>query len=129
MSPDEVAEHYGGTHVPMHVTDNLPTGSEWKLTQFLDLFSMPEATLLADIVEVRAASLLAHGGIGIDLLGATDLLFSFSSYEVHVVDFPCLQYGAVPCDLLLQYTPFHDLYHYTTKRQMYSGLLYSNGAL
>lgn len=57
VSPDEVAEHYGGTHVPMHVTDNLPTGSEWKLTQFLDLFSMPEATLLADIVEY----LLGHG--------------------------------------------------------------------
>ena len=53
MSSDEVIERYGGIHVPMHVLDNLPTTSNWKLTQFLDLFSIPEATLFADISEVR----------------------------------------------------------------------------
>lgn len=53
VSADEVLEHYGGTHVPMHVMDRLPSSGNWKLTQFLDLFSIPEATLLADVLQVR----------------------------------------------------------------------------
>ncbi len=35
----------------MSVMDNVSSSSKWKLTQFLDLFSMPEATLLADVTE------------------------------------------------------------------------------
>ena len=52
MSSEEVFELYGGLHVPMHVMDNLLTSSKWKLTQFLDLFSLPEATLYADVSQV-----------------------------------------------------------------------------
>lgn len=46
---EELFELYGGLHVPMHVMDNLPTTSKWKLTHFLDMFSIPEATLFADV--------------------------------------------------------------------------------
>ena len=49
-------KYYGGTHVPMHVMDSVPSGSKWKLTQFLDNFSIPEATLFADVLEVHAYS-------------------------------------------------------------------------
>ena len=52
VAPEEVQKHYGGTHVPMHVMDSAPSGSKWKLTQFLDNFSIPEATLFADVLEV-----------------------------------------------------------------------------
>lgn len=52
VEPEEVYKHYGGTHVPMHVMDSSPSGSKWKLTQFLDNFSIPEATLFADVLEV-----------------------------------------------------------------------------
>ena len=38
--------------MPMHVMDSVPSGSKWKLTQFLDNFSIPEATLFADVLEV-----------------------------------------------------------------------------
>ena len=48
----EVFELYGGLHVPMHVMDNLLTSSKWKLTQFLDMFSLPEAALYADVSQV-----------------------------------------------------------------------------
>lgn len=51
VSADTVLEHYRGTHVPMHVTDQLPTSSHWRLTQFLDLFSIPDCTLYANIIE------------------------------------------------------------------------------
>jgi len=57
VSAEEIMEHYGGTHIPMHVMDRLPSSMNWKLTQFLDLFSIPEATLLADISEVGATYL------------------------------------------------------------------------
>ena len=40
----------------MHVMDNLPTTSKWKLTHFLDMFSIPEATLFADVSQVRLIS-------------------------------------------------------------------------
>ena len=42
--------------MPMHVMDSAPSGSKWKLTQFLDNFSIPEATLFADILEVLCLS-------------------------------------------------------------------------
>ena len=54
----EVFSLYGGLHVPMHVTDNLLTSSKWKLTQFLDMFSLPEATLYADLSQVSPTQLL-----------------------------------------------------------------------
>ncbi len=52
MDQSEVLSLYGGLHVPMHVMDNLLTTSKWKLTQFLDMFSLPEATLYADVSQV-----------------------------------------------------------------------------
>ncbi len=53
VSVEEVCELYGGLHVPMHVMDRHSTTSRWKLTQFLDMFSLPEATLFADVIQVR----------------------------------------------------------------------------
>lgn len=52
MELSEVVELYGGLHVPVRVMDNLVTSSKWKLTQFLDMFSLPEATLYADVSQV-----------------------------------------------------------------------------
>ena len=52
MSKRELLELYGGLHVPMHVMDNLPTTSKWKLTQFLDMFSFSETALFADVSQV-----------------------------------------------------------------------------
>lgn len=52
MSSGELLGLYGGFHVPMHVMDNLLTSSKWKLSQYLDMFSLPEATLYADVSEV-----------------------------------------------------------------------------
>ena len=47
-------ETYGGSHVPLRVTDDLITRyRDCKMIQFLDLFSIPEATLFADVMEVR----------------------------------------------------------------------------
>ena len=56
VNPEEVFRHYGGTHVPMHVMDRAPSGSRWKLIQFLDNFSIPEATLFADVLQVHTCS-------------------------------------------------------------------------
>ena len=56
VKPEEVMWYYGGTHVPMHVMESAPSGSKWKLTQFLDNFSIPEATLFADVLEVHVYS-------------------------------------------------------------------------
>ena len=53
MSSEEVFDLYKSLHVPMHVMDNLSSTSRWKLTQFLDMFSQPEATLYADVSQVR----------------------------------------------------------------------------
>ena len=52
VSPTQVLELYGGLHVPMRVMDRLSTTSKWKFTQFLDMFSLPEATLYADVSQV-----------------------------------------------------------------------------
>lgn len=51
----EVFGLYGGLHVPMRVLDSLSTSSKWRLTQFLDMFSLPEATLYADVSQVGVA--------------------------------------------------------------------------
>lgn len=50
MSKGEVLGMYGGTHVPLRVTEQ---SHDSKMVQFLDLFSIPEATLFADVMEVR----------------------------------------------------------------------------
>lgn len=52
VSGREVLNLYGSLHVPMRDLDNVPTTSKWKLTQFLDMFSIPEATLYADVSQV-----------------------------------------------------------------------------
>ena len=44
---------YGGTHVPLRVTDDSSGRHDSEMVQFLDLFSIPEATLFADVMEVR----------------------------------------------------------------------------
>ena len=54
--------------MPMHVMDSAPSGSKWKLTQFLDNFSIPEATLFADVLEV----LCVGGGRGKEREGWTE---------------------------------------------------------
>ncbi|XP_064394652.1 5'-nucleotidase domain-containing protein 2-like [Halichondria panicea] len=51
VSTEEVVAAYGGTHVPMTVMDSLSRSSTWKLTQFLDLFSIPETALFADLMQ------------------------------------------------------------------------------
>ena len=53
VSKGEVLEMYGGTHVPMRITEPSPSYQDWQMVQFLDLFSIPEATLFADVMEVR----------------------------------------------------------------------------
>ena len=61
---EEVIELYGGTHVPLYIMDDHlhRSGLEGKfssnMTQFLDRFSNPEATLFADISEVSVVCLL-----------------------------------------------------------------------
>ena len=52
MCAEEVVELYNGTHIPAHVLDQTPGTGDTHMTQFLDLFSIPEATLFADISEV-----------------------------------------------------------------------------
>ena len=54
VSKEEVLELYGGTHIPMHIMEHSPSFQNWKMVQFLDLFSIPEATLFADVMEVGA---------------------------------------------------------------------------
>ena len=60
MPNEEVIKLYGGTHIPLNIMDDHlhRTGLEWKspsnMTQFLDTFSKPEATLFADISDVSA---------------------------------------------------------------------------
>ena len=60
MPNEEVIKLYGGTHIPLNIMDDHlhRTGLEGKspsnMTQFLDLFANPEATLFADISEVSA---------------------------------------------------------------------------
>jgi len=49
---EELAELYGGLHVPMSVMDRRSSTDRWNLTQLLDMFSLPEATLFADISQV-----------------------------------------------------------------------------
>lgn len=52
MSVEELDELYGGFHVPMRDLDRHSTTSRWSLTQLLDMFSLPEAALFADISQV-----------------------------------------------------------------------------
>ena len=54
LSKDEVQEMYGGTHIPLRVTDHSWDRRDSKMVQFLDLFSIPEATLFADVMEVES---------------------------------------------------------------------------
>lgn len=53
VSKSEVLEMYGGSHVPLRVTEPPFRHHDSKMVQFLDLFSIPEATLFADVMEVR----------------------------------------------------------------------------
>ena len=55
MEVEELAELYGGLHVPMSVMDRRASTDRWNLTQFLDMFSLPGATLFADISQVWEA--------------------------------------------------------------------------
>lgn len=52
MSTEELDELYGGLHVPMRDMDRHSTTTKWNLTQLLDMFSLPETALFADISQV-----------------------------------------------------------------------------
>ena len=61
VSAEEVFKLYGGTHIPAHFLEATATdGRHTRLKQFIDLFSIPEVTLLADTSEVRADTILLH---------------------------------------------------------------------
>eukprot|EP00731_Ephydatia_muelleri_P030323 Em0021g846a len=52
VSAEEVFKLYGGTHIPAHFLEATATdGRHTRLKQFIDLFSIPEVTLLADTSE------------------------------------------------------------------------------
>ena len=54
VSTEEVFKLYGGTHIPAHfLNPTAADGRNIRLKQFIDMFSIPEATLLADTSEVR----------------------------------------------------------------------------
>ena len=54
LTKEEVHRIYRGSHVPLRVTEYSTTGYHgYKMVQFLDLFSIPEATLFANVMEVR----------------------------------------------------------------------------
>ena len=58
LSKEEVHEIYRGSHVPLRVTeDSMASGRDCKMVQFLDLFSLPEATLFANVMEVGSSKL------------------------------------------------------------------------
>ena len=56
LCKEEVLGLYGGSHIPLRVTEDSATGSSphrsSQMVQFLDLFSIPEATLFANVMEV-----------------------------------------------------------------------------
>ena len=57
MSMEEVFKLYGGTHIPAHFLEATSVdGRNTRLKQFIDLFSIPEATLLADTSEVMGST-------------------------------------------------------------------------
>jgi HAD superfamily 5'-nucleotidase-like hydrolase len=51
LNKGDVLGMYGGTHIPLRVTDHSWDRRDSKMVQFLDLFSIPEATLFADVME------------------------------------------------------------------------------
>jgi HAD superfamily 5'-nucleotidase-like hydrolase len=57
VSDDEVVEMYGGTHIPLHIMNDFygHAQGEGSLQHYLDMFSQPEVTLLADIIEYLQA--------------------------------------------------------------------------
>ena len=59
MSKSEVLEMYGGSHIPLRVTEQSFSHHDCDMVQFLDLFSIPEATLFADVMEVRLSTTCA----------------------------------------------------------------------
>ncbi len=61
MSVAELDELYRGLHVPMSVMDKHSTTARWNLTQFLDMFSLPAATMFADISQV------SYMWVGVDI--------------------------------------------------------------
>lgn len=52
VSTEEVLKLYGGTHIPAHFLESATTvGRHARFKHFIDLFSIPEVTLLADASE------------------------------------------------------------------------------
>eukprot|EP00731_Ephydatia_muelleri_P037104 Em0395g11a len=62
VSAEEVFKLYGGTHIPAHFLEATATdGRHTRLKQFIDLFSIPEVTLLADTSESAVAEVHRSG--------------------------------------------------------------------